>query len=178
MDTYRSIITVSASADGVNAFIADPDGMVLFCDTGMKQDLTGARIADDALLSGVRTGETYCASSDLGGVLPHTSLVAARMIGDSPDGIVVVYAESRAETAMLNLLIRTIVLSTMWVLIAMLLAIFFVSERTIGPLKTMSRAAKQFAGGRLDVRVPVTGHDEIAELASAFNNMAESLANS
>ena len=178
VDTYRAIITVSASADGVNAFIADPDGMVLFCDTGMKQDLTGARIADDALLSGVRTGETYCASSDLGGVLPHTSLVAARMIGDSPDGIVVVYAESRAETAMLNLLIRTIVLSTMWVLIAMLLAIFFVSERTIGPLKTMSRAAKQFAGGRLDVRVPVTGHDEIAELASTFNNMAESLANS
>ena len=56
VDTYRAIITVSASADGVNAFIADPDGMVLFCDTGMKQDLTGARIADDALLSGVRTG--------------------------------------------------------------------------------------------------------------------------
>ena len=40
----------------------------------------------------------------------------------------------------------------------------------------MSRAAKQYAAGKFDVRVPVRGSDEIAELAMAFNNMANSLA--
>lgn len=39
----------------------------------------------------------------------------------------------------------------------------------------MSRAAKSFALGQFDVRVPVIGHDEVAELAVAFNNMAASL---
>ena len=91
--------------------------------------------------------------------------------------VVFVHTDSRSETAMLSSLLRTIVLSTMWVLIAMLLAIYFVSERTIGPLKSMSRAAKQFASGKMDVRVHVSGNDEIAELAVAFNSMAESIAN-
>jgi signal transduction histidine kinase len=40
----------------------------------------------------------------------------------------------------------------------------------------MSRAAKQYAAGKFDVRVPVKGSDEVAELAQAFNNMANSLA--
>ena len=36
-------------------------------------------------------------------------------------------------------------------------------------------AAKAFAAGQLDVRVPVRGRDEISELAVAFNDMAASL---
>lgn len=179
LDTYRSILTVSVAAEGINAMIVDQEGIIRLCDAATQPDLTGSTVRDAALLAGVRAGELYCAPSDLGGLLEQTSLVAARKVETgNAEGMVIVYAEYGAETAMINSLIRTIVLSTMWVLIAMLLAIFFVSERTIGPLKTMSRAAKQFAGGQLDVRVSVTGHDEIAELASAFNSMAESLANS
>ena len=63
------------------------------------------------------------------------------------------------------------------IMIAALIAVYFISEMVIGPLKNMSRAAKSFAAGRFDVRVPVRGSDEVAELAVAFNNMAESLAN-
>ena len=40
----------------------------------------------------------------------------------------------------------------------------------------MSRAAKSFAEGNFNVRVPVVGNDEVTELARAFNNMAKSLA--
>ena len=36
---------------------------------------------------------------------------------------------------------------------------------------------KSFASGKFDVRVPVRGNDEIAELATTFNNMAQSLDN-
>jgi signal transduction histidine kinase len=39
----------------------------------------------------------------------------------------------------------------------------------------MSHAAKSFAAGKFDVRVPVHGNDEVAELATAMNNMAQSL---
>jgi signal transduction histidine kinase len=41
----------------------------------------------------------------------------------------------------------------------------------------MSRAARSFAQGKFDVRVPVTGRDEVAELTIAFNNMAQSMQN-
>ena len=39
----------------------------------------------------------------------------------------------------------------------------------------MSKAARSFAQGQFDVRVPVTGRDEVAELTVAFNSMAQSM---
>jgi signal transduction histidine kinase len=39
----------------------------------------------------------------------------------------------------------------------------------------MCNVSKKFAKGRFEERVAVTGHDEIAELSIAFNNMADSL---
>jgi signal transduction histidine kinase len=63
------------------------------------------------------------------------------------------------------------------VLLAALIAVYFISERVIAPLREISNAAKRFAQGRFDVRVPVHGSDEVAELAATFNNMAESLNN-
>ncbi len=71
---------------------------------------------------------------------------------------------------------KTVLMSTLWVMLAALVAVYFITERMVSPLRSMSRAAKSFAAGKFDVRVPVTGSDEIAELAQAFNNMAESLA--
>ena len=67
-------------------------------------------------------------------------------------------------------------MSTLWIMLAALIAVYFITERMVAPLKSMSRAAKSFAKGQFDARVTVTGSDEIAELAVAFNNMAENLA--
>ena len=47
----------------------------------------------------------------------------------------------------------------------------------MSPLRNISAATKSFAQGHFDVRIPVEGNDEIAELATAFNNMAVTLQN-
>ena len=62
-------------------------------------------------------------------------------------------------------------------LFAALIAVYFITERITSPLKDISNAAKQFAKGKFDVRINVRGSDEIARLALAMNNMAESLDN-
>ncbi len=69
----------------------------------------------------------------------------------------------------------TITMTLIWIFIISLAAVYFVSERVSRPLKEMSYAAKSFAQGKFNVRVPVRGDDEVAELATAFNNMAGSL---
>ena len=74
-----------------------------------------------------------------------------------------------------EVLIKTVAISSLWVMLAALIAIFFISERIISPLRGMSQAAKSFAKGEFSVRVPVVGNDEVAQLASAFNNMAQNL---
>lgn len=70
---------------------------------------------------------------------------------------------------------KTVLMSTLWVMLAALVAVYFMTERMVSPLKSMSQAARLFAEGKFDARVPVIGSDEIAELAMAFNHMAESL---
>ncbi|MBO5754998.1 MAG: HAMP domain-containing histidine kinase, partial [Clostridia bacterium] len=42
-------------------------------------------------------------------------------------------------------------------------------------IRTMNDAAKEYAKGKLDVRIEVAGQDEIAELSKSFNCMAEEL---
>jgi signal transduction histidine kinase len=51
------------------------------------------------------------------------------------------------------------------------------TERITSPLRRMSEAAHAFASGDFEVKVPVRGNDEVAELADSFNQMAESLRN-
>jgi len=79
---------------------------------------------------------------------------------------------------LLEAMIKTIVMSTLWLMLAALIAIYFITERFVSPLRAMSKASKEFASGHFDVRVEVSGNDEVAELAEAFNNMAGTLQNS
>jgi signal transduction histidine kinase len=58
------------------------------------------------------------------------------------------------------------------ILLAMLLGYLI-----LRPVKRLTLAANQIAGGDLSQRVPVKGKDELAELGKAFNTMTESLEN-
>ncbi|MBQ7499345.1 MAG: HAMP domain-containing histidine kinase [Clostridia bacterium] len=99
------------------------------------------------------------------------------IIGDDSNvtGIVLVYSSSGSMKNISDSLIRTMVLTSLWVILISLVAVYFITEKSIGPIREMSKAAKSFSRGKFDVRVPVKGNDEIANLAKAFNNMAASL---
>ena len=92
---------------------------------------------------------------------------------------IIQYSQEYAEvfnSAFVSELIKTIIITCIWVLVATMLIIYFMTEKVIAPVRAMNRAAKSFALGRFDVRVAIKGGDEIAELAAAFNNMAAALA--
>ena len=91
-------------------------------------------------------------------------------------GSVFACAASARQDALLDVMLKTILISSLWVMLAALVVVYIVTERVIGPLKDMSRMADEFAAGNYDVRVPVRGKDEVAALASAFNDMADSIA--
>lgn len=52
----------------------------------------------------------------------------------------------------------------------------FMITRSVGDaLRVFARNARQLADGDLTQRIPVTGHDEVADLSSSFNEMASNL---
>ena len=52
---------------------------------------------------------------------------------------------------------------------------YFLSAALTDRIVTLNQAAQEIATGELSVRVPVTGNDEMASLARAFNDMARQL---
>lgn len=89
--------------------------------------------------------------------------------------ISMILGEYSAELS--DAVVKAIIHAMLWILLAVLIAVYLVTEHIVSPLRSIRQAAKSFADGNFDVRVPVKGKDEIAELAIAFNNMAESMRN-
>ncbi len=90
-------------------------------------------------------------------------------------GTVFACSPSVTQDALLDVMIKTILISSLWVMLAALIFVYIITERVIGPLRNMSRMAGEFAAGNYDTRVPVKGKDEVAALAVAFNDMADSI---
>lgn len=123
-------------------------------------------------------GETLLVNKgDLGGYLEETSLIYGRKIYTEGQHRGYVFSLSSTEVEdKLVALTRTVVInSSVWVMLAAVIAAYFITERMVHPLKNMTVAAKSFAKGDFSARITVYGKDEVAQLGNAFNNMAESL---
>lgn len=96
---------------------------------------------------------------------------------DDIKGYVFTLASTTKEDVLISVARKTVINSSIWVMLAAVIAAYFITERIIHPLKNMTRAAKSFAKGDFSERIAVNGRDEVSELALAFNNMAESLEN-
>ncbi len=92
-------------------------------------------------------------------------------------GYVFTLASTASEDRLIGVTRRAVINSSIWVMLAAVIATYFITERIVHPLKHMTKAAKRYAKGDFSERIPVTGNDEISDLAVAFNNMADSLDN-
>lgn len=174
------ITILSRRSDETNIFITAPDGRILLSTDG---SYVGKRITDGEVLSALtsRTPTVYSQLySDMGGLLPKKCgmYVTVFNYGESSyDGaLVVCYGDGRHD-ALSQSTIKTVILASLWVMIASFVAVYFISEKIVAPIRQMSVATKRFSEGEFDIKIPVEGSDEIAELATAFNSMADSLAN-
>ena len=116
--------------------------------------------------------------SDLNGIFHENFAIYAMPLhtsGGAFVGAILACSANSGLNVLLDSTVKTIFMSTLWIMLAMLVAVYFISERLVSPIKAMSHAAKMFAKGKFDVRIPVYGDDEVSELAAAFNNMASSL---
>lgn len=173
---------VSALADfneDVLVFVSDANGSVLLTADNIEPGVIGSNIPTEFMSKLSYSGEQSF-GGDLGGVFSSNHLIHTTPVYDADGvfvGAVFVCSPSQELDGLIETMVKTVIMSCLWVMLAALLAVYFISEKIIDPLKRMSKAAKSFAAGKFDVRVEVKGRDEVAELATAFNNMAASLAN-
>ena len=179
-DVDMMLSVVCSSSDDVTLLIADSQGIILRAVGSDSDELNINETIPPELMDEINSDREISDDSQIYDVFSSPRYIYAVPIhgaDDSVCGTVFVCASSVMLADLLDVIIKTISISIFWVLLAVLVAVYFVTERVISPLKEISRAAKSFAAGKFDVRVPVRGRDEVAELAVAFNNMAESMNN-
>lgn len=94
---------------------------------------------------------------------------------DSGNGAVFLYQSLDVIKHTTNQAKKLIYISAGIAIILTTVFAFFLSTRITAPLRKMRQAALQLAKGRFDIEVPIASHDEIGELAAAFNRMGRQL---
>lgn len=88
------------------------------------------------------------------------------------EGYVISFTRINKENDLFIKMVRSISLTAMWLLVVAIIAVYVISYKVMTPLREISNAAKSFARGHFDVRVPERGNDELTELARSINKMA------
>ena len=172
--------------------LTDPNGKVILAVESLAEAetvYTGTQVTHAEMLNDTALSAAYLEAiladgelrgfGDADGLLYTRGLIYGKAIYSEAGvliGTVLVHTENQGMDALLRATTRTMTVAGLWITLAALVAVYILTERIIRPLKHMSRAAKHFAAGQFDIRVPVEGGDEVAELATAFNQMADSLA--
>jgi two-component system sensor histidine kinase BaeS len=160
----RAVRTLGAL--GIESASVGRGGAITSTSPLARQALTPAR--QRALLA----GRTVSARDDLGGTLV---LVEGRPT--DAGGIVLVQRRSDA-TADSDRLVRRVLLALAIAAVVAVVVSVAVAGRLSRPLRRTADAAHALAAGQRDVRVPVEGPDEVAEVASALNSLSGSLSRS
>lgn len=176
-NTQIALNAISTNTAGVFVLVTNRNGLVLVCDEGVPKPYRNFQIPIGFIDSALNA-EPLQVNTDIEGILSESHYVYLLPLHNGEDtmGYVLTCMPSTSTMALVQTMIKMIILACMWVMCAAIIASYFISERIVRPIRNLSKAAKSFAAGQFDVRVQVTGNDEIAELSIAFNNMAASLA--
>lgn len=169
---------ILATAIEADIYLTNTDGEVLLFAEGSKSEYVSMPVPEKVLNAVRDTGE-YMEVGYLGGMYEESHYTVGLPVTAS-DGQVVgmVFASSPADMMMdfLAEILKMFVVSALAVLVLAFAAVYFITAGLVRPLRNMVVAAQSFSKGDFTMRVPVESHDEIGQLAVAFNNMASSLA--
>ena len=176
---------LSTDDSNLFVFVVNEDGEVMqFGGTGgvsisteSQSDEEGRFFVDDSVCLLLEEGKTVSSTDTMNGFfkVSHSYYAVPVTSNGKYVGAVFACATTTDTHYLISTMNRTVLMSILWITLASLVAVYFISERLTSPIKEIGRAAKSFAAGQFDVRIDVVGEDEIAELATAFNNMAASL---
>ena len=176
-DISNMINILSKNAEKMTIFLTTPEGRILIS----TDNIYTGTISDEQIREALTTKQGSQLYTDMGGLLDrkYGVLITPFQYGltESFAGALIVCYSAGTPNALTVNTVQTIVLASLWVMIASFVAVYFITEKIVSPIKQMTYATRNFAKGKFDVKIPVVGEDEIAELATAFNSMADSLAN-
>ncbi|WP_226642344.1 ATP-binding protein [Mesobacillus subterraneus] len=136
---------------------------------------------DDDLSAVFKNDQTVDMITSMPGVSNEVDDTQYLMIGvplhqfENENGAVFIYQSLEVMEETTRLTTKFILLAAGVAIVLTTIFAFFLSTRITAPLRKMREAAFEVARGKFDTKVPILTHDEIGELATAFNQMGRQL---
>ena len=176
----RLSVSYGASVSATDVLITDPNGVVTLCSCNQFIcDHVGKTVPTDMLQNINADGYAY-ATGVLSGVYTDERYLFGVPVNAASDGsllgYVMVSTATKDMSDMMTRIISLFLLTAIVVLVIATVAMALITRRQTETLRDLAKAARQFAHGDFSARIYPDGNDlEVAELATAFNNMATSL---
>ena len=175
-------LNFTARASGNDTVICDETGTIVACSCGPQTcEHLGYQFDRELLDSASAKGPVFRKDLEIG--CYGEKRMAAVSLVQNKTGSVNYVVSSRSSAAVNERLGEAARLNILVVIAVLVLAIplvWMITQRQMKPIKQMTAAARRMAHGQMDVRVDVDDTDtaELNELAVAFNNMSQALAQS
>lgn len=175
-------LNFTARASGNDTVVCDESGTIVACSCGPQTcEHLGYQFDHELLDSASADGPVFRQNIEIG-CYGEKRMVAVSLV-QSKTGTMRYVVSSRSSGVVTERLREATQLNVLVIIAVLALAIplvWMITQRQMKPIKQMTAAARRMAHGQMDVRVDVDETDtaELNELAVAFNNMAQALAQS
>ncbi|MBQ5634559.1 MAG: hypothetical protein IIV11_06730, partial [Clostridia bacterium] len=142
---------ISLGTKDMTVVLLDAQGKMLLRAGSDDTVLLGEREVPATLLEDLRSEGKYFRTGDNEGIFEEVQRLQALALENGKGeyaGAVIICSDSVMIKELVEVVIRMIMTSILWVLLAALIAVYFISERVIAPLREISSAAKRFASGK------------------------------
>lgn len=176
-NSFKFILSSVTEGGMVHVLISSTDGQIVMTSDDTTRAYNGSYI-NESIIKKLAESGYYSGVGSLGGLYKgsnYTVAVPAENSLGQYAGYVFVTAPMSSMRELLYDILRMFILSAITVLLLAAMIAYLAVRGMTRPIKGISSAAKSFAQGEFNTRVPVTRSDEIGEMQLAFNNMADSL---
>ena len=181
-EDYLACLSIISGIAGNDLILCQPDGTVQYLYNGDDQTntkLTGKKV-DERTLQKVIQDKRYSGTSDLG-VYPSSKFVVGMPLylsdGQTLGGMAFLTSDMSRLTGLWRDQAMIYLATAIVVLCFAFLSCTFAGFQQLKPLKEMADIVRRFGMGEYDLRIGDRGrHDELDELANAFDSMADSIA--
>ena len=177
---FRDLMAYIADNPDADVLLCGQDGTVQYCFKGDHSDEGSCegRAIDPSVLSQIASGNHYQAMSDLGIYEGKKFAVGTPvMANQQPVGYVFITASVENLTGMWRSFGILFLLSAVAVLLIAFLSSYVTTRQQVRPLHELTDTIKRFGMGEYDLRArEFDSIEEISQLATAFNTMADSIA--
>lgn len=174
--TLPALVDLLADTLEADVMITDNRGVLLTKTTAGDSSKEFTQLPSE-VVTALGTEPRYFSVGTLDGLYNQRHFTAGAPIvkNGTALGYVLITAPADNMFAYLGQNLRNYLISAVIVLVLAAAAVYIFTYRLSMPLRKMAAAAQAFGAGDFSRRLPAKGKDEVAQLALALNNMAESL---